>query len=136
MKANRLPEIERVVVASVEVDTLGMLFRAPANQTAVDACPDQVNREGEVSRTVDDFGGGDLSFSQQLFPVHRRDGAWRFAPRPAESQLVEARPGPHDHAEAARRNLQVQLPLVPFLDLIEQGRLIGNEAREDVEPPG
>ena len=55
---------------------------------------------------------------------------------PAEADLVEAAAAAGLDAEAARRNLGVEPALVAAGDVVEDLAAVGDEAREDVEPPG
>ena len=60
----------------------------------------------------------------------------RDRPAAAQAQLAQARALPHQHAEGARRDLGVEHAAVLLLHLVEGGALVGDEAREDVEPAG
>ena len=55
---------------------------------------------------------------------------------PAEADLVEPAAAAGLDAEAARRNLGVEPALVAAGDVVEDLAAVGDEAREDVEPPG
>ena len=55
---------------------------------------------------------------------------------PAEADLVEAAAAARLDAEAARRDLGVEPALVAARDVVEDLAAVGDEAREDVEPPG
>ena len=51
-----------------------------------------------------------------------------------QPQLVERGARVHAHRKGLRRDLQVEVPAVAGRDLVEAGRAIGDDPREDVEP--
>ena len=54
----------------------------------------------------------------------------------AEADLREARALAHQHREGARADLGIERPVIARRHLVEAARLIGDHAREDIEPAG
>ena len=77
-------------------------------------------------------GAHQLHFLVQA--LHRLVARQRIAA--ADADLGQSRAFAHEHAESARRNLRIQRALVTFAHAIELGAVVGDEAREDVEPSG
>ncbi len=137
MEADGLPEVQRIVIAPVQIDPPHVPLRAPADQASLGAGACQVDRERQRPRPVEDAARvDDLPLLQQQPPFAAADGPWLRAARAAKAQLVEARSRSHHDAEAAGSHLQVKLALITFVHLVEQGRLIGDQSRQNVQTAG
>ena len=130
---NRLPEVLGLVTADhVDVDHAGMALRLPAHQAF--AVAGKVDRERQPTREP---LAPDLAFDQPTLvvePLERTAGIAGVAA--LEAELVQPAAGANHDAEGAGRDLGIERPAVAAPDPVELVRFVGDEASEDIEPPG
>ncbi len=132
---NRLPEVERVVMGDLlDVDQPGVVARLVADDAGAGIAR-EVDREGDAAMAHHRLaGGGPDQLVLLLQLAQRRVAAARRAA--AHAKLNQPRAGAHQDAEGARRDLGIERPLIALAHPVELRPVIGDQAGEDVEPPG
>ena len=133
---DRLPEVGRVVVAdrSRSISAGMRLARVADDRRAVVAR--EVDREGEAARTITAGGRRPRSTSVLARVQARGARASASAASPAEAELVQAHPGPHQDREGARRDFGIERAAGSRAHPVELGAAVGDQPGEDVEPAG
>ena len=131
-RRNRLPELGSVVGgAAIHVDQAGVVLGAKSDQPAgpetgkVDADRDAFAQVGIV--VIDQPFAG-VKFRQRV-GVEQSVAA-------AKTDLRQPRALAHQHGKRQRADLGIERAMITGLDAVEAAHVVGDHAREYVEPPG
>ena len=128
---DRVPIVERIEHrALVDVDDPGVALGPPADMVA----PASPLRSTLSASPLSMSASPSTSGVSRVQALQLRVGELRRAF--AHAQLIEARALAHQDREGARRNLGIERAVIARLDAVEAWRAVGDQAGEDVEPPG